>query len=300
MKTLTIITTTYNRAYCIHQVYESLKRQDSNDFCWLVVDDGSTDNTREVIEDFMNEGLVDIEYIYQENKGMTGARNTAYNACKTELNTIIDSDDWLADGAVRTIIDFWNANKREDLAGIMAPDIKPNGEVIGTTLPSFLKETTVMEAFGKHKVRGDKKLIYRTDISRLYPYPEYPGENFFPASYKFLLIDKLYKMLVLNVGICVVDYNDNSMSFDKIAQYRRCPKGFIQYYNTAMECYEYPKMIIKNCLMYIAISKLNKEKKIISKSSRKALAILLYIPGSILAFYIANTKRRALSVPEKH
>lgn len=63
---------------------------------------------------------------------------------------------------------------------------------------------------------------------------------------------------------------------------------------------DHSKMIIKNCLMYIAISKLNKEKKIISKSSRKALAILLYIPGSILAFYIANTKRRALSVPEKH
>ena len=101
MKTLTIITTTYNRAYCIGQVYESLKRQDCDDFCWLVVDDGSTDNTREVIQGFIDEGIIDITYIYQPNKGMTGARNTAYEACRTELNTIIDSADGLADGAVR-------------------------------------------------------------------------------------------------------------------------------------------------------------------------------------------------------
>lgn len=300
MKTLTIITTTYNRAYCIGQVYESLKRQDCDDFCWLVVDDGSTDNTREVIQGFIDEGIIDITYIYQPNKGMTGARNTAYEACTTELNTIIDSDDWLADGAVRKIIDFWRANRREDLAGIIALDVNPKGNVIGTPLPEDIAETTMMELFGKFKARGDKKLIYRSDISRKYPYPEIPGENFFPPSYKFFHIDQKYKMLLLNEGICVVDYNDDSMSFDKIAQYRRCPKGFAIYYNLCMDVYPSIKDRIKNCLMYIAMMRISHQNKIISDSSRPAATLILYPFGLIFAKYIAGTSRKALAVPYKH
>lgn len=300
MKTLTIITTTYNRAYCIGQVYESLKRQDSDDFCWLVIDDGSKDNTREVIKGFQSEGLVDIEYIYQPNKGMTGARNTAYDACKTELNVIIDSDDWLADGAVRRIVEFWNANKRDDLAGIMALDVNPAGEVIGTSLPEGLKETTVIDAFGKHKMKGDKKLIYRSDLSRLYPYPEFQGENFFPPSYKFFLIDVTHKLLTLNEGVCVVDYNDDSMSFDKIAQYRKCPKGFALYYNTAMKVYPYAHKKIKNCLMYIAMGVLSKSNTILSESSRPFLTVTLFPFGYLLGLFLRKTNRKALSVPNKH
>lgn len=299
MKTLTIITTTYNRAYCIHQVYESLKRQDCDDFCWLVVDDGSKDNTREVIEGFITEGLIDIEYIYQENKGMTGARNTAYNACKTELNTIIDSDDWLSDGAVKTIIEFWTANKRNDLAGIMALNVNPRGEVIGTKFPAGLKETTVMEIFGKYKVRGDKKLVYRTDISRKYPYPEIQGENFFPPSYKFFQIDLTHKMLVMNKGICVVDYNDDSMSFDKMAQYRKCPHGFSIYYNLAQDVYPYMSKRIKNSLMYIALSKLAGTHRIIYNARRRYLTLVLYPFGLILSRYISKTNRNAFSVPKR-
>lgn len=300
MKTLTIITTTYNRAYCIGQVYESLKRQDCDDFCWLVIDDGSTDNTREVIESFIAEGKIEIEYIYQENKGMTGARNTAYNACHTELNTIIDSDDWLADGAIQRIIDFWKANKRDDLAGIMALDVNPAGEVIGTKLPDDVKETTVMEAFGRFKVKGDKKLVYRSDISRLYPYPEIPGENFFPPSYKFFQIDQTHKLLVLNEGICVVDYNDDSMSFDKIAQYKRCPQSFAEYYNVAMKYYPYLHKRLKNALMYIAISKLGGRSNIISTSYKKILTTCLLPLGFGLAYYLKKTNKNALSVPKKH
>lgn len=300
MKTLTIITTTYNRAYCIGQVYESLKRQDCDDFCWLVIDDGSADNTREVIEGFIAEGKVEIEYIYQNNKGMTGARNTAYNACHTELNTIIDSDDWLADGAVRRIIDFWNANKRDDLAGIMALDVNPAGEVIGDSLPLGVKETTYTEIFGRFKLKGDKKLIYRSDISRLYPYPEIPGENFFPPSYKFRQIDQTHKLLVLNESICVVDYNDDSMSFDKIAQYKTCPRGFAIYRNLCMTLGNCPSEVVKNILFYISHSRVAGNKNIIRLSNRPFLTFLLYPFGVIFDYYLKKTSRKALSVPNKH
>ena len=93
LKTLTVITTTYNRAYCLEQLYQSLISQQNNDFIWLVIDDGSTDNTKELIDKWQHEGLVEIEYYYKQNGGMHTARNLAYEKVHTELNTIIDSDE---------------------------------------------------------------------------------------------------------------------------------------------------------------------------------------------------------------
>ena len=106
--TLTIFTPTYNRAYTLHLCYESLKRQTSKDFVWLIVDDGSTDNTKEVVENWISENEVSIRYHYQDNQGMHGAHNTAYELIDTELNVCIDSDDYMPDDAVEKIVLFWN------------------------------------------------------------------------------------------------------------------------------------------------------------------------------------------------
>ena len=93
MKTLTVFTPTFNRAYTLHKCYESLRRQTSKDFVWLIIDDGSSDNTKELVESWINEKEVDIRYHYQNNKGMHGAHNTAYELIDTQINTCIDSDD---------------------------------------------------------------------------------------------------------------------------------------------------------------------------------------------------------------
>ncbi len=93
MKTLTIFTPAYNRAHTIGRTYESLCRQTSRDFEWLVVDDGSSDNTAELVRGWIAEADFPIRYIRQENQGMHGAHNTAYANIHTELNVCIDSDD---------------------------------------------------------------------------------------------------------------------------------------------------------------------------------------------------------------
>ena len=104
---ITIFTPAYNRAYTIHKCYESLKRQTSKNFKWLVVDDGSTDNTRELILKWKEEADFEINYIYKKNGGMHTAHNTAYENIDTELNVCIDSDDYLTDDAVEIIINEW-------------------------------------------------------------------------------------------------------------------------------------------------------------------------------------------------
>src|SRR5690606_23015806 len=124
-------TTTYNRAYTLHKLYESLKRQTSKDFCWLIVDDGSQDNTEDLVKIWQDESIVPINYIYQENKGMLGGHNTAYDNITTELNVCIDSDDYMPDNAIERILTLWKENGSDSLAGMVGLDAYEDGEIIG-------------------------------------------------------------------------------------------------------------------------------------------------------------------------
>lgn len=100
MENLTIFTPTYNRAYCLTNCYESLKRQTCKSFIWLIIDDGSNDNTKELVDSWIAEKHIKIMYHWQRNQGMHGAHNTAYEMIETELNVCIDSDDYMPDDAV--------------------------------------------------------------------------------------------------------------------------------------------------------------------------------------------------------
>lgn len=292
MKTLTVITTTYNRAYCLHQVYESLKRQTSDDFVWLIVDDGSTDRTKELVDRWILEAEVEIQYYYKPNGGMHTARNAAYERVKTPLNVIIDSDDWMTDNAVELIVNFWKQYGGAQYSGIISNNISAKGELIGSPLPKNVASCRSHDLSQKYGVKGDKKLILRSDLSRKYPYPEFPGEKFYPASYKFYLLDQDYEMLLMDAFTCVVDYNEDSMTFHKFAQYKSCCNGFSHYRNEMIRLSNEPKYIIKQMIHYIAESKFAKKKHIIRNSSKPSAALLCYPIGLLYYFYIANTTRK--------
>ena len=108
MKTVTVFTPTYNRAYTLPKLYNSLCRQTSVDFMWLVVDDGSTDNTEELIKGWQEENKVLIEYHKQSNGGKMRAHNLGVKLCNSELFFCVDSDDYISDVAIEHIIDYWN------------------------------------------------------------------------------------------------------------------------------------------------------------------------------------------------
>lgn len=291
MKTLTVITTTFNRAYCLHQVYESLCRQTCDDFVWLIIDDGSTDDTRKKVGDWKNENKVVIEYYYKENGGMHTARNMAYNKVYTELNVIIDSDDWMTDDAVEKIVDFWNKNKSAKYYGIISENVDTNGCLIGTPLPEGIKSAKLTDVFSKYRVKGDKKIIMRSELSRLYPFPEYPGEKFFPASYKYKMLDKDYTLLIMPEATCVVDYNQDSMTYDKYRQYRTSANGFA-FYRNKMMINDSGLQLIKDAVHYIAESKFANKKHYITDSTRPIIVSLLLPLGSIFYHYLSRTKKK--------
>ena len=218
--TLTIFTPSYNRAYTLHKCYESLKKQTSKDFRWLIIDDGSTDNTKELVDSWIDENIIEIKYHYQNNQGMHGAHNTAYELIDTELNVCIDSDDYMPNDAVEKIINFWNKNKRDDLAGIIALDAYESGEVIGEKFPDIMKETTLFEVNNIHKISGDKKLVYRTELTKEYPYPLFEGERYVGLAYKYYKLDEKNKLATLNEVLCIVEYLEDGSSMNMLHQYR--------------------------------------------------------------------------------
>lgn len=235
MKTLTVFTPAYNRAHTIGRTYESLCRQTCKDFEWLIVDDGSIDNTRQLVKGWIAENIIPIRYIYQENQGMHGAHNTAYRNIHTELNTCIDSDDWMPDDAVEIIVSTWKKEGNSNLSGLVGLDVIEDGTVIGTKFPKGQKTVKVGE-FYEQGGKGDKKLVYRTDVINSVPeYPIFEGERYLGLAYKYLLVEEKFEMLVVNHPMVVVDYQQDGSSFGMYRQYWNNPKGWMFYRKFEME-----------------------------------------------------------------
>ena len=287
MKTLTVFTPSYNRAYTLHKCYESLLRQTSKDFTWLIIDDGSSDNTKELVDSWINENKIEINYIYQENQGMHGAHNTAYKNIKTELNVCIDSDDYMPDDAVEKIISFWNKNKRSDLAGIMALDAYTDGKVIGDKFPNELKESTYFDIYNKYGLKGDKKLIYRSELTIQYPYPIFEGEKYVSLAYKYAKLDSKYKLALMNEVVCNVEYMEDGSSLNMLKQYKRNPKGFAFIRVVNMKNPKASlKFKFKECIHYVSSSFISKNKNYLKETPCKILTVLAIPAGYVLYRHI--------------
>lgn len=287
MPILTVFTPTYNRAYTLHKCYGGLKRQTCKDFTWLIIDDGSSDNTKELVESWIKEDILDIKYIYQENQGMHGAHNTAYENIDTELNVCIDSDDYMPEDAVEKILEFWDENKSPELAGIIGLDAYESGQIIGDKFPNDLKKTTLFEINNKLKIKGDKKLVYRSDITRKYPYPLFEGERYVGLAYKYYKIDEEYELATLNEILCIVEYMEDGSSRNMLKQYRKNPKGFAFYRIENMKSKKASIVFkIKENIHYVSSSFIGKNRDFIKESPCKVLTVISIPIGYILYRYI--------------
>lgn len=291
-KTLTIFTPAYNRAHTIDRTYQSLIRQTCKDFLWLIVDDGSTDGTKKLVEGWIRENKIPITYIYQENQGMHGAHNTAYKNITTELNTCIDSDDWMPHDAVEKIINAWKEHRHENYAGIIGLDQTADGKLIGTNFPENLKETT-LQGFYEAGGQGDKKLVYRTDIIKQYPeYPLFKGERYVGLAYKYMLIDQDWKLITLNEPLVTVEYQLEGSSFSMYRQYWNNPKGFAFFRKTEMICTKSLKRQFIVCAHYVSSSIISKNWGFIKESPKKMMTIIATPLGLGLYLFIRRKVKK--------
>lgn len=287
---LTIFTPTYNRADLLYKCYDSLKRQSCTDFLWMIIDDGSIDNTKEVVDSWINENnKFEIQYYYKQNGGLHTGYNEAIKYADTELMVCVDSDDYMTDDAVEKIILFWQKNKDIKYAGIVALDIFENGMVIGDRLPDLKTINLIKLLTNGYKIKnGDRKLVIRTDLyKKVAPMPSFGEEKNFNPHYMHLQISNDYDFLVMNEPLCVVEYQETGMSRNIMKQYLNSPKSFAQTRRLYMSLRGVSKkFIFKQCIHYVSSCRIAGDKNIIKESPKPLMTFFAYPIGFLLEKYI--------------
>jgi glycosyltransferase involved in cell wall biosynthesis len=292
---LTVFTPTYNRAYILPRCYEGMLRQTCQDFIWLIIDDGSTDGTAALVREWMEDPAhpFEIRYHYQENQGMHGAHNTAYEQIDTELNTCIDSDDYMPPDAMEKILRFWDTCGRDEyVAGFAGLDATEDGQVIGIRFPAERPRGRLYDYYERWGIRGDKKLVYRSDLTRHYPYPLFPGETYVGLASKYFQLDQKYELLAYNEVLCIVEYMPDGSSRNMFRQYLRNPRGFCWFRRICMQLpFASLRFRAKMALHYIAECRIAGEKRIVRSSPCPGLTAALLLPGWALYWYIRRQTR---------
>lgn len=231
---VSVFTPAYNRAPYLDLLYESLSKQDFVDFEWIVVDDGSTDDTEKMVKRFMAEGRIAIHYHYQENAGKHVAINRGVQLATGELFFIVDSDDTLTANALSTVVQQWqtvlkspDANK---FAGVCGLRIHKDGTVIGGDVDYETLDVSCVDYRFKYHYKGDRAEVIRTTIMQQYPYPQIAGERFCADALVWNRIGKSYKLRYFNEGIYVCEYLRGGITDTSVFLRRSSPKGASLYY----------------------------------------------------------------------
>lgn len=228
---LTIFTPTYNRAYILPQLYTSLIQQTNSNFEWLIVDDGSVDNTRELVKKWTDENLIKIRYIRQENGGKMKAHNTGVQNTDTELFFCVDSDDYIVDTAVDTIMNKWDSlpeDEKKMLAGMVGYRGFSIDKPIGHEFPKNLERDT-LNGFYQKGLSGDTSLIFRTDVIKKYPFPIIGDEKFITEAYVYDQIDRKYQLYAVPSVLTICEYREDGLTQNLLKVTFRNPCGYVAY-----------------------------------------------------------------------
>ena len=294
-KLITVFTPAYNRKHCIHRCYESLQRQTSHNFEWLIIDDGSTDNTAELIHNWQaEETRFKIRYVYKENGGLHTGYNAGIENAETELFVCIDSDDWMPDDAIERIEALWSKISDKGYVGIMGIDRYENGQCVGGMFPDNTSEMYLYEKLTKYQIPGDKKMIHRTDLlKKVAPMPTFAGEKNFNPSYMMYQLDQFGKLFVTNDCFCIVEYQPDGMSNNIIRQFRNSPRSFAE---TRKLYLSFPditwKFKLKHSIHYMSSCILARRLiKGFAESPYPMYSLLGLLPGLMLSVWILYKTR---------
>ena len=284
-KRITVFTPTYNRAYILNQLYESLERQTNKLFQWIIVDDGSTDNTREIVKSWINEGTIKIYYYKQENGGKQRAHNKGVELCDTELFICVDSDDYLTENAIETFISTWdNINNKQEISGIVALKGKDVDTPIGTWMPSKIELSTLNSLYNKYKFRGDTALLFRTEILKKFPFFVVEGEKFIGENYVYNQIDQQYSLYLLNKILYICKYLEDGYTTNIRRLTKNNPKGYMVLNKQRILLSKTIKNKYFNTIRYMVGCILSKEEHPIKNAPYKVFATLAYLPALIICF----------------
>lgn len=267
---ITIFTPTYNRKKQLQTLYESLRRQTCNKFVWLIVDDGSTDNTDKVVENWMTESKVCIQYLYQENAGKSVAHNKGVELSDTELFVCVDSDDYLTENAVEKILDTWEHRDTKDIGILARRQVTTLSKPISGEL-----HTTLRNAYRKYGILGDTMLVYESKIIKKYRFPSFKNEKFVPENYLYDLLDQEGNLFFLDAVLYCGQYLEDGYTINMRNVLKNNPQGYIAYILQRIRMDDGLCVVIPDLIRYLSMAIFCGKKDMIRSSGYSMLCILL-------------------------
>lgn len=287
----TVFTPTYNRAYCLGNVYQSLLDQTFRDFEWLVIDDGSEDGTLGLLENWRVQGDICIRYERQMHNGVHVAHNRAIKRAAGELFLRLDSDDRILPNTLERLHYHWlgiPVDERQRYSGVQCLCMDAAGRVIGDCYPQ-----DAWDGFANELVRlsGEKWGFHRVDILRQYPFPVFLGERFVPEGIVWNRIGIKYRMRCINEALRIYLIGEDSLTRRMVAIRYQSPLGSILFYKEFM-CLRVPAVLaLRAAANYVRFSLTAGLGflEIVQGAARKALVVLAFPAG--LAIYLRDRLR---------
>jgi len=208
----TVFTATYNRAYTIDRVFESLIQQTYTNFEWLIIDDGSSDDTEAKVNEYREKAKFPIRYYWQENKGKHIAMRNGVEKAKGKYFFILDSDDGCLPTTLEKVEEAWNAIDSKDDSGYSAVFClcqETNGKIVGDKFPEDFFLSNFLDILYKYNIKGEKSVVYKTKVLREFPFPDDFHNKYYPEGQVWNRIAEKYDAIFINEPLRIY-YEDNS------------------------------------------------------------------------------------------
>ncbi len=289
---ISVLTPTYNRANDLEKLYTSLViNSNSNvDFEWLIMDDGSTDKTRIVIENFIKQGIVDIKYFQQPNQGKMAAINNLMRNVTGDLVFTCDSDDYLVTGAFDIIKKYAPKILEDDTIYALAFLKKTkNGKISGKKFSENLYRTDMFSLYFREKMSGERTLVFKTSIRKKFKHELEAQEKFITESRMYHKMDLDYDILGVNEPIEVIEYKDDGYTKNYLETFKLYPLGYYMYFKEILEMnlegvsFSKKMYIYKHYILFANLAEQKDPIKNVVGTFNKIMIALLWIPGSIVA-----------------
>lgn len=291
---ITVFTPSYNRAETLPRVYTCLKNQTFKDFEWIIIDDGSEDDTKKVVDGFKKEdNFFEIKYVYQKNQGKHIATNNAVKLSRGEFFITLDSDDACTNDALETFLSEWNKippESRSEFYGISCRTCNENGVINGKPMDKPYIDSNDLDFKLKYKIDGELWGMVRTDIMREFPFPQTEGYHFYPENIIWDNVGRKYKSRYINRALRYY-INDRENAVTNVDRKNASKEKFAMRLHYINECWDYRKYNRKRFLEHIiALTRdglanglsLKTILKMVAPGARRALVAALSPIGIIL------------------
>lgn len=274
---LTVFTPAYNRAKTLPRLYESLLGQTCFDFEWLIVDDGSADETRSVVEGFTGEGKFPVRYVYKENGGKHTAHNRALEEARGEWFLCVDSDDLLSCTAVADVL-----AAAGEMPGIIAYKEDLQGNRLSGEFPVGLEKATLWELSEVLGCRGEFTLAFRTEYARQFPFPVFPGERFMGEC---VVYDRMGQLRLVPCVVTRCEYQTDGYSQDFGGLMGKNPNGYCLYFLQRIDLYSGFKKRLMCAGKYWCFRYISKNKNLKYRGKNRFTAALGAAVGLVFRVY---------------